>query len=340
MKILLISRGFNKHGWDLQVRGGISGAVCKRARSPSAYKKINHKNKKLFYLCEKMKSIEEVKKFSNKQFEMKTWSSAIASIPKILTPIYAFAFIKPWILLHFLPISELRKKKNLLILDFGCGAGNETKILSNYFPRSRIIGIDISDIGIKQAHGKFSDLNFLIGDCQCLSLKSERFDLIYSTDVFGHIPNLKLAIQEFSGIFKKGGRGIIFTETNGTTSFRKKVIDILGEDPWVGLDGHISLYPNEEIRQMLSEAGLKIIDYKYHPEIRIPMGWDSRLDNRYPQLRNHFKFERKIGKIINYLRSLLLLKYIVPFVSGLIVHILLHFQKRDVGGMYIYVEKI
>jgi len=288
-----------------------------------------------------MKSIDEVKKFSNKQFAEKIWGSSVVSIPKILTPLYAFAIIKPYILLHFLSNPNLRKREKLIVLDFGCGTGNVTKILSNYFSDSNIIGIDISPIGVKQANDRFSDLNFVIGDCQHLPFENNIFDLIYSADVFGHIPDLKLGIQEFSRILKTGGEGIIFSETNGLTQLRRMVLTILEEDPWIALDGHISLYSDEELKQMLTQAGLKVIDYKYYPEIRIPVKrWDTRLDVMYPELLKYFKFRRPIGKFINYLRSSQTLKYLMILFPSFFIHILLHFQKKDVGGLFIYVKKI
>lgn len=281
---------------------------------------------------------KEVIEFSDRKFREKRWTHSVALLPRCFTPLYMFAAVKPWVLVKFL--SPRLRRQRLLILDFGCGAGAHAKLLSNYFPNSRVIGIDISTYAIRYAKAEHRGVTFIVGDCQHLPFKTSTFDLIYTADVFAHIPDLRLAIKELSRTLKVGGQAIIYAETNALSKGRRRIIEKTVEDPWCKLDGHISLHSEIQLRNILEAEGLKLLKWKYHPESYLLLRWDSRLDHAYPQLRQHFKLTRMIGKSISALRSLPLLRYLAAILLATLTHTLLRFQKRDVGGVYFYVEKV
>ena len=57
-------------------------------------------------------------------------------------------------LLKFLAIRELDIKPRTMILDLCCGTGDFTKIISKFYPRAKIIGLDFSEEMLKLAKRK------------------------------------------------------------------------------------------------------------------------------------------------------------------------------------------
>ncbi len=76
-----------------------------------------------------------------------------------------------------------------LVLDFGCGLGDTSIMLSKAFPDARIIGVDISGVSIAYARNKNKNIDFyLLNDKDFIAEYAGYFDLIYVANVFHHIP--------------------------------------------------------------------------------------------------------------------------------------------------------
>jgi len=71
------------------------------------------------------------------------------------------------------------------ILDFGCGIGDTTFILSQYFPDVEIIGTDLSNEALKYANEKYSTKS--IKFVHLSNIPQNHFDLVYVNGVFHHI---------------------------------------------------------------------------------------------------------------------------------------------------------
>ena len=59
-------------------------------------------------------------------------------------------------------ISTIKDKS--MIVEIGCGLGYVTKLISDEFPQSKVMGIDISETAIKKATQLFPCLNFIEAD--------------------------------------------------------------------------------------------------------------------------------------------------------------------------------
>lgn len=80
--------------------------------------------------------------------------------------------------------------RRLKILDLGCGRGWLTRVLSQY---GSTIGVDPVSSGIERAKKLFPEIDFRVGDANTI-LESEKpcsFDLIVSSEVIEHVPNMK-----------------------------------------------------------------------------------------------------------------------------------------------------
>jgi ubiquinone/menaquinone biosynthesis C-methylase UbiE len=97
----------------------------------------------------------------------------------------------------------LPKKKQLKILDAGCGTGRNILFLKNF---GKVSGIDISSNAIEYCK-KRELANIKLGSIDEISFKDESFDLITCFDVLYHkrVKNYIKAIGEFYRILKPGG---------------------------------------------------------------------------------------------------------------------------------------
>ncbi len=72
------------------------------------------------------------------------------------------------------------------VLDFGCGIGDTTHYLHQKYPQALIIGTDISEEVVKEAHKRYANeqVKFILTDCLQYT---DYFDLCYTNGVFHHI---------------------------------------------------------------------------------------------------------------------------------------------------------
>ena len=93
-----------------------------------------------------------------------------------------------------------------MILDLCCGTGDFTQIISKYYPRTRVIGLDISEGMLKLAKAKNPAGVFMKGDCVNLPFENSEFD--YVTMGFGlrNIEDRKKALSEIYRVLDNGGK--------------------------------------------------------------------------------------------------------------------------------------
>lgn len=102
-------------------------------------------------------------------------------------------------------ISLFNSKKNIKVLDLGCGGGNVAGFLKKKFPNWEIYGIDISKKAIINANKNYKGIKFLVSGAHSLPFEDNQFDLILSLDTLEHFENYQKVITEISRILKKGG---------------------------------------------------------------------------------------------------------------------------------------
>ena len=86
-------------------------------------------------------------------------------------------------------IQYLNLPKNGDCLDFGCGNGVITDILSKSLPLWNVYGCDISKNAIRNASKRFSRLSFFLNDDE--KFINKKFDFIFSHHVLEHVYDVK-----------------------------------------------------------------------------------------------------------------------------------------------------
>lgn len=99
------------------------------------------------------------------------------------------------------------KQKNLRILEIGCGTGEYTKHLAQKLPKSKIIGLDISDKMIKIAKAKckkYPNTSFVVNSAYDTGFKPNSFDVVCGFYVLHHLEIFRIR-KELKRILKPGG---------------------------------------------------------------------------------------------------------------------------------------
>ena len=112
--------------------------------------------------------------------------------------------------------------KNKKILDLGCGFGDYAKVYSK--KRAKVTGIDASQNMIDFAKSQnIPNTKFLVGNLEEKWPFDEKFDIITSSLVLGHIKNKKFFFKECSRLLKKGGI-VVFSMGNPLFHQEKNLI--------------------------------------------------------------------------------------------------------------------
>jgi ubiquinone/menaquinone biosynthesis C-methylase UbiE len=97
--------------------------------------------------------------------------------------------------------------RNKIVLDYGCYDGGLYPSLAVEEPE-RIVGIDISELGIGLAKSRFGDnADYYVMDAHELEFEDEHFDVIAGRAILHHL-DFKKAIQEVHRVLKPGGVAI------------------------------------------------------------------------------------------------------------------------------------
>ena len=99
-------------------------------------------------------------------------------------------------------LDKFLPKKQLSILDLGCGTGGTTVVLQKY---GRVTGIDVSPEAIKLAH-RYPIEVLRQADSNHLPFTSSKFDLVVSLDVLYHkAVNVQKTVDEAFRVLRPGG---------------------------------------------------------------------------------------------------------------------------------------
>lgn len=151
-------------------------------------------------------------------------------------------------LLKLIVEKYFNQKKNLRILDVGCGSGGNFEFLSNY---GEVHGVDNSLLAIKYAKNKaYKSLSK--AEAERLPFPKQKFDLVLLLDVVEHIKDDKKALSEAKRVLKSDGAIII---TAPAMPFIWSKHD--------QMQGHYRRYTKKMFRSLSQDTALKLVYIKY-----------------------------------------------------------------------------
>lgn len=151
---------------------------------------------------------------------------------------------------------HLAKKRQLEILDMGCGPGGNFSILSEF---GSVIGLDVSEEALKFAR-KYNFAKLVLGDGNKLPFGNNSYDLVTSLDVLEHLVDDRKAMGEIFRVLKPGGFFLVSVPAH----------------PWLWSDhdeamGHKRRYSQKEILSKLREAGFDVMEKSHFVTMAVPV---------------------------------------------------------------------
>lgn len=174
-----------------------------------------------------------------------------------------------------------RAEGDLKILDAGSGFGQYSYWLSNKFPKSEILAVDVKDEQVEDCNRFFSQIGkknvkFEVADLTKFS-HPEKYDLAISVDVMEHILEDVQVFKNIHASLKKGGMLLISTPSDqgGSDVHEGHEGSFIGEHVRDG-------YNIKEIEDKLKQAGFSKIEPRYAYGSPGKISW--RLSMKYPML--------------------------------------------------------
>ncbi len=115
----------------------------------------------------------------------------------------------------------LAEKRELNVLDVGCGGGQTVLRLKELHPHLQLTGIDLSKSQIKRAQQRAQRqgcaVPFEVANAQALPFPNESFDVVYSFGSVKHWPEPRQGITECWRVLKAGGELLLTDSTSDAT---------------------------------------------------------------------------------------------------------------------------
>ena len=158
--------------------------------------------------------------------------------------------------------------KHALILDCGCGTGNNLHLLRNY---GRAVGIDITWSGLAYARAR-GERQVARASATCLPFPAEQFDLVTSFDVLYAFDDVmeREALDEMYRVLRPGGHLIVNVAALRALTGNHSV-----------LGGEVRRYDRRELRDHLTRTGLSVQRITYTNFTLLPLVAAVRFAQRF-----------------------------------------------------------
>ena len=176
----------------------------------------------------------------------------------------------------------LPKRRDLRILDIGCGTGGMIPLLSAY---GRVTGIDPAEAAIHYSRQHHN------GEAELIQMDFPRevpaaggFDLITLFDVLEHLDDDAQALARASGLLRRGGTLVVTVPAHRYLWSPHDEINL-----------HRRRYERPELRARLEEAGFRIQRLTYYNTLLFPFIYAARLLRRQVTRRGDRRSDFRIG---------------------------------------------
>lgn len=150
-------------------------------------------------------------------------------------------------------------------LDVGCGNGELTFELSRLKKVKSMVGVDIARNAILLAKSKYPKITFEVGSVSDLPFKNSTFDFVVASELVEHVLDTEVMFEEFNRVLKIGGRLML---TTVDFNFLKKIIIAVffWNKYFFPNNPHIRFFTKSTLRNMLENAGFKVVSYSWNGE--------------------------------------------------------------------------
>jgi len=125
-------------------------------------------------------------------------------------------------------------KEDCDIVDVGTGTGNLAVRIAARYPKSRVLGVDISKGMIAEARAKGDRMrltNIRFGTGSAENLRMERADFVVSALTFHHVKNKRRAVSNIYSRLARGGKLVIGDWFEPDERYKKEVSQLRRQKP-------------------------------------------------------------------------------------------------------------
>lgn len=112
----------------------------------------------------------------------------------------------------YIDLMPVNNADNLVVLDYGCGPGNDLIGFCEYSKLKKLYGVDVSSTALRASeqrlrlHGKTAELILIDEIENVIPVDSESVDLVHTSGVLHHVRHIEAAVQEIHRVLRKGGK--------------------------------------------------------------------------------------------------------------------------------------
>jgi len=194
-------------------------------------------------------------------------------------------------------LDRLHIKPGSKILDVGCGSGRHTCAVSR-LENVIAIGLDINFADVLEARKRLLSQEALgeqgggtwetiVADITSLPFKDNAFDLVICSEILEHVPHQEAAVHEVTRVVKPGKDVVVSVPRY----LPERICWALSPDYHNANNGHIRIYKQKELIELLEMAGVKKWALHFAHSLHTPYWWlkclvgptrsDSSLVNLY-----------------------------------------------------------
>jgi SAM-dependent methyltransferase len=152
---------------------------------------------------------------------------------------------------RWLQISEIVKRKDIKILDVGCGVGRAMWHFKQY--GAEVIGVEPGDWAVE--HSRLEEDEIVHGDFLLVDIK-DKFDVVYFEQVLSHMPDYRQALVKARGLLKDDGI-LVIEEPNDYNPLQMVIAQERGIY-WITND-HCNYFSHAGISQVLELLGCDVV---------------------------------------------------------------------------------
>lgn len=171
---------------------------------------------------------------------------------------------KKWMLYRCIRRLKEQKIKKLRVLDVGCGTGATLIDLKKMLGKNaEVIGVEVVKLQVELANDKIKKngvwAEALWYDGEHLPFPDASFDAIYTSDVLGHVKDVRQWLSELNRVLRPGGTLAMFVESKlGKHAWLRKYLFKRGLNIDPHQQFHVSLYGKKILKEFLDAAGFEI----------------------------------------------------------------------------------
>lgn len=150
------------------------------------------------------------------------------------------------------------------VLDVGAGTGASLVELKKLFPRiGKAVGLDVVQLEVDIANERLWEQGVEAGvqlyDGINIPFSDNYFDVVYTSDVLGHVTDVPAWLAELNRVLKPGGKLAMFSESKlGKHAYIRNYLLKRGVNTDPHAEFHISLYSKSELRELLVQSGFGV----------------------------------------------------------------------------------